>query len=176
MLKSLALALAAALALMAAPALAHGPSRLKTDQSVKLNATVEEVWAVVGSFSDMSWYPGVASVEASGSEKGATRIRKMQDGTEVKEELLKLDPAKHAISVRLTEDNLAAVQATNYAAHIVVKDEGGKAVLDWKGAFYRAFPQNDPPADQNDEAATAAITALHQKGIDALVARFGAAE
>ena len=74
----------------------------------------------------------------------------------------------------LAEDNLDYVKATNYALHITIKDEGGKAVVDLKGAFYRAFPLNDPPADQNDEASTAAVEALHQSMIDALVARFGA--
>ena len=56
-----------------------------------------------------------------------------------------------------------------------IKDEGGKAKVDLKAAYYRAFPQNDPPADLNDEASTAAVEALSQQMIDALVARFGAA-
>lgn len=153
---------------------AHGPSRLKTDQTVTLNASPDEVWAAIGSFQTMDWLPGVTSIEATGNEKGATRVRTLEDGTVLKEELLKLDPKKMAISTRLTEDNLSYVKATNYALHITVKDEGGKAVVDLKGAFYRAYPQNDPPADQNDEASTASVEALHQGLIDALVARFGA--
>lgn len=161
---------------IAGAAEAHGPSRLKTDQQVKLNATPEEVWAVIGDFGDFSWYPGVTSVEATGNEKGATRVRTMEDGTVVSEELLKRDPAKHAISTRLVEDNLDLVKATNYASHITIKDDGGKALLDWKGAFYRGFPQNEPPADLNDDASTASVLDVQQRGIDALVARFGAAE
>lgn len=175
-MRKIIIALTACLGLVAGMAQAHGPSRLKTDQTVTLNATPAEVWAVIGNFGDMSWYPGVKSVEATGTEKGATRTRTMENGVTVKEELIKLDPAKFAISTRLIEDNLDAVKATNYASHITIKDQGGKAVVDWKGAFYRAFPQNDPPADQNDEASTAAVQALHQAGIDALIARFGAAE
>ncbi|MBP7001130.1 SRPBCC family protein [Amaricoccus sp.] len=169
----LAAALAAGLWLAAGPVAAHGPSRLKTDQGVTLDATPDEVWAVVGDFADMSWFPGVASVAATGAEKGATRVVTMADGQSVTEELTKLDPARRAISVRVTEDNVAAIPATQYASHIVVGDDAGKARLEWKGAFYRAFPLNDPPPAQNDDAAIAAITALHQTGIDALVARFG---
>lgn len=176
MMRKLVLGLAACLSMLAFGAEAHGPSRLKTEQTVKLNATPDEVWAVIGKFDDMSWYPGVTSVEATGNEKGATRTLKMDDGTVIDEELLKLDPAKHALSVRYTADNLDAVKATNYASHITIKDEGGKALLDWKGAFYRAYPNNDPPADLNDEASSASVMAAHQKGIDALVARFGTAE
>ncbi|MEZ5797679.1 MAG: SRPBCC family protein [Paracoccaceae bacterium] len=169
--------LAAALAFagaLAGPATAHGPSRLKTDQAVTLAASAEEVWAALGSFEQMDWVPGVTSIEATGNEKGATRVRTMADGMVVNEELLKLDAAKMAISIRLTEDNLDYVKATNYALHITVKDEGGKAVVGLKGAFYRAYPQNDPPADQDDAASTASVEALHQGLIDALVARFGA--
>ncbi len=173
-MRKIMIALAACLSLVAGMAQAHGPSRLKTDQSVTLNATPDEVWAVIGSFEDMGWLPGVTGVEATGNEKGATRTRTMEGGVVVKEELLKLDPAKHAISIRLAEDNLDYVKANNYALHITIRDEGGKAVVDLKGAFYRAFPLNDPPADQNDEASTVAVEALHQGMIDALVARFGA--
>lgn len=173
-MRTLMAALAACLVLVAGMAQAHGPSRLKTDQTVTLNATVDEVWAVLGSFDDMGWFPGVTSVQATGSEKGATRSRVMEGGLTLQEELLKLDPVKHAISLRLTEDNLDYVKATNYALHITVADQGGKAVVEFKGAFYRAFPLNDPPADLNDEASVASVEALHQQGIDALVARFGA--
>ena len=171
-----AVVLALCLSVAAGAAFGHGPSRQKTDQRVKLDATPEEVWAVVGNFSDMSWYPGVASVVAEGSEKGATRVRTMEGGETVSEELTRFDPAKRMISVRFVADNLAIVAATQYASHITVEDEGGKAVLEWKGAFYRAFPLNDPPPEQNDEAAIAAVTAYHQIGLDALAARFGTVE
>lgn len=175
-----AFAVAVCLSLVGGAATAHGPSRQKTDQEVRLDATPEEVWAVVGDFADMSWYPGVAAIELTGdkppTEKGATRVRTMADGASVTEELTKYDPAKHAISVRVVEDNLAIVAATQYASHITVADDGGKAVLDWKGAFYRAFPLNDPPPEQNDEAAVAAVEAYHQVGLDALAERFGALE
>lgn len=176
-MRKIIVALAGMVALIAGlggQAQAHGPSRLKTDQSVTLNASAADVWAAIGSFQQMDWLPGVAKIEATGNEKGATRTRTLADGTVVQEELLKLDPAKMAISVRLTEDNLTYVNATNYALHLTVKEEGGKAVVDLKGAFYRAYPQNDPPADQDDAASTASVEALHQGLIDALVARFGA--
>ncbi|WP_283179693.1 SRPBCC family protein [Gemmobacter sp. 24YEA27] len=174
-MKKLMIAISACLALLAGTAQAHGPSRLKSEQSVLLNASPEEVWAVIGSFSDMTWLPSVTSITATGAEKGATRVRVLDSGVSINEELLKIDPAKFAISTRLTEDNLDYIKATNYALHITIKDEGGKARVELKSAFYRAFPQNDPPADLNDDASTAAVEALGQQMIEALVARFGAA-
>lgn len=173
MMKTFMLALSACLALLAGTAEAHGPSRLKTEQSVLLDASPAAVWAEIGTFEQMGWLPEVTAIEANGNEKGATRSREMASGVTVSEELLKLDDKKMAISTRLTADNLDYVKATNYALHITIKDEGGKARVELKGAFYRAFPQNDPPAELNDDASTANVEALHQTLIDALTARFG---
>ena len=54
--------------------------------------------------------------------------------------------------------------------------DGGKALVTWKGGFYRGYPNNNPPADQNDEAAIKAVTGGYQAGLDALAERFGKAE
>lgn len=170
-------ALAASLVLVAGMAEAHGPSRQKTSQSVKLDATPEEVWAAVGSFSDMSWFPGVASVDApEGNTKDGIRTVVLEDGTALTQELTKYDEAKHMISWRWTADNIEVLPATNFSTAMTVKDDGGKALVELRGAYYRGFPNNDPPPELNDEAATAAVDAYYKTGIDALVERFGAAE
>lgn len=161
---------------LGAPAFAHGPARLKTEQTVLLAAPIEEVWKAVGDFADASWDPATESVTAKGTQKGDTRARKLTNGQLVTEELMKIDPAKYAISVRYVEDNIEALKASNYASHITLKEEGGKTQFNLRGAFYRAFPQNDPPAALNDEASTAAVEAYHQAALDALAARFGKAE
>jgi hypothetical protein len=41
-------------------------------------------------------------------------------------------------------------------------------MVQWKGAFYRAFLNNDPPPDQNDEAAVKAITGIYKSGLEGL--------
>ena len=166
----------ASLGLMTAPAEAHGPSRLKSEQSVVLNASPEEVWQAIGQFDQMDWLPGAGEIKAEGQEKGALRQRSLEGGVTIEEELLKIQPEKFAISTRLVSDNLDYVSATNYALHLTIKPEGDHAKVEFKGAFYRAFPQNDPPAELNDEASIAAVEALHQTMIDALVAKFGKAE
>ncbi len=35
-------------------------------------------------------------------------------------------------------------------------------------AFYRGYPNNDPPPDQNDEAAVKAITGVYKSGLENL--------
>lgn len=171
------MALAASLMLVAGMAEAHGPSRQKTTQSVTLDATPEEVWAAVGNFADMSWFPGVASVDApEGNTKDGTRTVVLEDGTALTQELTKYDEAKRLISWRWTADNIEVLPVTNFSTALAVKDEAGKALVELRGAYYRGFPNNDPPPELNDEAATAAVDAYYQTGIAALVERFGAAE
>ena len=51
---------------------------------------------------------------------------------------------------------------------------GGGSVVEWRGAFYRGYPNNDPPPELSDEAAIAAVTGVYQAGLDALVEKFGA--
>jgi hypothetical protein len=46
-----------------------------------------------------------------------------------------------------------------------VRAEGSQSVVEWRGAFYRGHPNNDPPPDQNDEAAVRAITGVYQSGL-----------
>ena len=47
-----------------------------------------------------------------------------------------------------------------------VTDNGdGTSNLRWKGGFYRAYPNNDPPPELNDEAAVKAVTAVYDGGL-----------
>lgn len=63
-MKGRMMALAAGIVFAAAAmASAHGPSRLKTEMSVTLDATPDEVWQAIGQFDDMSWHPAVASTQ-----------------------------------------------------------------------------------------------------------------
>lgn len=152
-------------------AAAHGPSRQKVSEEATLGAGVDAVWAVVGNFADMSWYPGVTKTEVAADGK----TRTVTFGTDaVPEELGKYDPAKHSIAFRRTHDDVKLIPVTNLASTIVVSDEGGKAHVKWTAAFYRGYPNANPPSDMNDEAAIAAATAFIKTGLDALSQRFGA--
>ena len=70
MMRSVSLALAATLATIGA-AEAHGPVRLKLELEETLNATPDEVWAVIGKFDDMSWHPAVDRTEMSADSPDA---------------------------------------------------------------------------------------------------------
>lgn len=168
---SMGLLLAAAVSGIGGIADAHGPSRQKVGEETTLGASVDDVWAVVGNFADMSWYPGVTKTEVA--PDGKTRTVSFGDEA-VPEELGKLDAAKHTISFRRTHDDVELIPVTNFSNVIVLSDEGGKVHVKWTAAFYRGDPNGNPPPALNDDAALAAATAFIKTGLDALTTRFGA--
>lgn len=173
--------LCAAAGLGAGAAQAHGPARLKLVMEQKLDATPDEVWAVIGDFHDMSWHPAIASQTGDGGTepevaKRVLHLKADAGDPTISETLTKYAPEKRSYSYMITAVDPAVLPVTNYAATLTVKDDAGKALVEWKGGFYRGYPNNDPPAELNDEAATAAVTAVYQAGFDALAERFGARE
>ncbi|HBM59480.1 SRPBCC family protein [Salipiger marinus] len=172
------LLIAGAALLVPGMALAHGPTRQKTTLTTEVAAEPAAVWEVIGNFQDMSWHPAVAATEGEGgNEIDATRVLRLgaADGPTISEVLYKYDAAKMTYSYRITDVAVEVLPVTNYSAHLTVKPrEGGGSVVEWRGAFYRGYPNNDPPPELNDEAAIAAVDAVYQAGLDALVTRFGA--
>lgn len=148
---------------------AHGPSRQKVTESVQINAPASEVWALIGSFDRAhDWLPMVQSSSSEGDhEPGATRTLVLGPGIEVHETLKKHSDEKmsytYRIPVKTHDVNILPVN--NYTSTLSVTAEGDGCVVTWKGAFYRGYPNYDPPAELNDEAAVAAVTALYQAGL-----------
>ena len=165
------------LALLPSLAAAHGPTRQKVTLSVDVAAAPEDVWAVIGNFDDMSWHPAVFSTEGTGGNAiDATRLLTLgqEGGPTIDEILYKYDAEKMTYSYRITEVLVEVLPVTNYSAHLTVKPlDGGGSKIEWRGAFYRGYPNNDPPENLNDEAAIAAVTGVYQAGLDALAAQFG---
>ena len=165
-----ALAVTAALAIVTT-ASAHGPTRRKLQQQVEINAEPAKVWAAIGNFQDMSWLGLVAKTEGDkGNDIGATRRLTLKNGATVDEELYKYDAEKMSYSYRITAVDVKVLPVTNYSSTITVSPgaDGKGTVVEWAGAFYRGYPNNDPPPELNDEAAIAAVTGLYRDGLDGL--------
>ncbi|AUH33262.1 SRPBCC family protein [Paracoccus tegillarcae] len=164
---------------------AHGPSRLKSEMSVILDATPDEVWQVIGQFDDMSWHPAVVSTEMvpegapADQPDESTRVLHLNaesgDPT-ITEQLMAIDADKRMYKYMITDVAVEILPVTNYSSTLQVNDQDGKAEVVWKAGYYRGFPNNDPPAGQDDEAATAAVIGIYQAGLDALTERFGKVE
>lgn len=160
------LAAAAMVAAATVGAYAHGPTRQKTEQKIEINAPAEKVWAVVGSFQDLSWLGIVEKTEGSGgNDKGAKRTITLKGGATVEEELNQFAADKMMYSYRITNVDVKVLPVTNYSSKITVKGEGDKSTVTWDGAFYRGFPNNDPPPELSDEAAKKAVDGLYTQGL-----------
>ena len=151
-------------------ALAHGPTRQKISETVEINAPPDKVWARIGNFGDMGWHPAFVKTEAQGGNApDATRVLTLQDGATIDEVLAKYDAAGMSYSYRITRVDVKVLPVTNYSSTITVKPNGeGKSLVEWRGAFYRGYPNNDPPPELNDQAAIKAVTAVYRAGLDHL--------
>ncbi len=164
--------------ILPAMAQAHGPTRQKVTLTTEVAASPTEVWTAIGNFQDMSWHPAVhSSTGDGGNGVDATRILTLgaEGGPTVSEVLYKYSDEKMSYSYRITEVLVEVLPVTNYSSHLTVKPlDGGGSLIEWRGAFYRGFPNNDPPPELNDAAAIAAVTGVYRAGLDALADRFGA--
>ena len=168
---------AACLALVPSFAIGHGPTRQKVTLTTEVAAEPAEVWAAIGNFQDMSWHPAVhSSSGAGGNDIDATRVLTLGEagGPTIDEILYKFSDEKMSYSYRITEVDVEVLPVTNYSSHLTVRPSGAGSEIEWRGAFYRGYPNNDPPPELNDEAAIAAVTSVYQAGLDALTERFGA--
>lgn len=160
--------LLAALATLPSLAQAHGPTRKKVTETVTIAAPPDRVWAVVGNFGDMSWLPLVERTEARGGASEATRTLHLKGGATIDEQLAKHEPQKMSYAYRITKVDVKVLPVTNYSSTITVKPDGAGSVVEWRGAFYRGYPNNDPPPQLNDEAAMRAVSGVYRLGLDAL--------
>ncbi len=162
-------AIALALALLAAavtlPAGAHGPTRQKVTEKITINAPASAVWARVKNFDALKdWHPAVeASPADKGNTEGSVRALKLKGGGELTETLESHDETKMKYSYRAKDGG--ALPVTNYTSTLTVSGEGNTSTVEWRGAFYRGYPNNDPPPDKNDEAAVKAVTGVYQSGL-----------
>ncbi|WP_051952994.1 SRPBCC family protein [Methylocapsa aurea] len=158
----------AALLASALPAGAHGPTRQKITEKVEINAAPAKVWAIIADFHDMSWLPGVAKTTGEGGNQPdvAKRQITLDSGATIDENLYKYDAAEMSYSYRIDKVDVKVLPVNNYSATIIVLPaEGGKSTVEWRGAFYRGYPNNDPPPELSDEAALKAVGDLYKSGL-----------
>ena len=151
-------------------ALAHGPTRQKVTESIDVDASPEAAWALVGDFQGADgWLPMVVESRGeNGNEPDATRTLVLEDGGEVNELLRRRDDAKMSYTYRIPEatHDVAVLPVNNYSSTLSVAANGAGSTITWRGAFYRGYPNNDPPPELSDEAAVAAVTALYRAGLE----------
>jgi len=166
--------IAAAVTLVPLAALAHGPVRQKLEEKIEINAPPAKVWAIIGNFQDMSWLPGVAKTEGTDGNTPDKAKRKLtlSSGGVIEEALEKYDAEAMTLKYRIEKVDVKVLPVNDYASTIkVTPGDGGKSVVEWKGAYYRGYMNNDPPAELNEDAANKAVGGIYKAGLAALKAK-----
>ena len=136
-------------------------------KSTIMEAPIEAVWEVLRDFNGHDqWHPAVAESPASGGNgEGSVRTLKLKGGGGLTETLERYNDAGMSYTYRAKDGG--ALPVTNYTSTLTVSagPEAGKSLVEWRGAFYRGYPNNDPPPDQNDAAAVKAVTGVYQAGL-----------
>ena len=158
------------LMLCAGLAQAHGPTRQKVIIKEEIAAPPQAVWDRVKNFHDMSWHPAVTKTEGEGGNSiGATRTLTLAGGGQIHEKLEKYDDANHSFFYRIESVDVKVLPVTNYSSWFNIKPDGkGGSLVTWKGAFYRGYPNNEPPPELSDKAAVDAVTGVYKSGLDNL--------
>jgi uncharacterized membrane protein len=112
---------------------------VKIDRSTIVDAPVEQVWAVLRDFNGHDrWHPAVADSQierGQPSDKvGCVRRFHLEDGSELREQLLTLSDADMAFSYCLLE---TPVPLLNYVAHVrlVPVTDGDRTFWHWHCRF-----------------------------------------
>ncbi len=173
MIRTVFLAAAALAATVAAASAQHAPTRRKVVESVTIQAPADKVWAVLGNSTDATWIAHVVKAEAvTEDQKKPTYRLTLDNGHTLVEESRKLDPQARSFAYYLTKNDVADLPANDYSATVSVVPEGEAASrVEWKAAFYRGYPNNDPPPALNDENSEKAVRAWIQASLGTLKAR-----
>jgi len=157
---------AVALTLATSISIAHGPTRQKVVESIEVSVAPDVAWGRIKDFSALqSWHPAVeSSTTTDGNNVGSVRTLNLKGGGQIIEVLEAYSDADRKMSYRMKDPG--PVPVSNYTSTLSVKvADGGGTVIEWRGAFYRGYPLNDPPPDKNDEAAIKAVTDIYRSGL-----------
>ena len=181
-----ALATAVTASLIAAAAVApitraraHDAQRVKLVTWVHIAAPPAKVWGIIGHFHDLSWDRLVARTEGTGGDtpETATRTVTLKSGGVLPvEELTRYEPQNFTYATFLPHVDLKVLPVTNYSSIVVVLPEpDGGSRVEWRSAFYRGYPNFNPPPELNETAAIHAVEAMTQPALDGLKAQMESA-
>ena len=110
--------------------------------SDQIAASADKVWAVIGAFDTIhEWAPGIASVDATGAQVGATRACTTGDGAVINETLVSLDAAARSYTYKIDSSPLPL---ESYVSTISVSDDGdGMSTMNWTVDFEVAGAPED---------------------------------
>ena len=155
-------------------ALTHGPSRVLIKEEISVNASTEKVWSIISDFCSIkTWHPAVTDCTSDkGNAIESVRTITLENGEEITEILAKHKPEKFMLQHYMKDgQTLKTYPITTHSLTITVTDDGNnKSIVQWKGAFYRAFQGPNPPPELSDKAATEKLTIFYKNGLQSIKA------
>jgi len=139
-------------------------------RSTILEAPIDAVWDLLRDFNGHDrWHPAVATSQierGNPSDKvGCVRRFRLQDGSELREQLLTLSDMETTFSYCLLE---TPVPLLNYVAHTRLSP-----VTDTDATFWEWESRFDTPAGRGSELAAMVGDEIYQAGFDAIRAEMG---
>ena len=143
---------------------------VKIIKSTVLNASVEAVWDVLRDFNGHDrWHPAVATSQIERNKPcdlvGCIRRFKLEDGSELREQLLTLSDLEQSFSYCLLE---TPIPLFNYVAHVRLAPvtDGNRTFWEWESRF-------DTPKGREAELGGMVGENIYQAGFDAIRAHMG---
>ncbi len=143
---------------------------LHVKRTVIIDAPAAQIWDAVKSFDALNtWHPAVATdqiVSGTNDTVGAVRLLTLKNGGTIKEKLLEFDDSGHRFRYTILD---GVLPVSHYTSSLVVSALGNnKTLITWSGKFKRKNLGDAPGDDEDDKAATAAISGVYQSGLDNL--------
>ncbi|MDP5218887.1 SRPBCC family protein [Ruegeria sp. 2205SS24-7] len=139
-------------------------------RSTVLDAPVEAVWQVIRDFNGHDqWHPAVASSHIergnAADRVGCVRCFRLEDGSELREQLLTLSDIEQSFSYCLLD---TPIPLFNYVAHCCLfpVTDGDRTFWEWESRF-------DTPAGQQEELATMVGDNIYSAGFNAIRSHMG---
>ena len=145
---------------------------VKVVKSTILEAPIDRVWELIRDFNGHDrWHPAVADSQierGQPSDKvGCVRRFHLQDGSELREQLLTLSDIDFAMSYCLLD---TPVPLLNYVAHVRLFP-----VTDGDGTFWQWESRFDTPAGRESELQEMVAEQIYQAGFNAIRGELGLA-
>ena len=167
------------LSLLLIPALvfAHGPTPLKFDLEIEVNASPDDVWSAVNNLCAIKdWNESITECKSTGEGLGAVRDFILDNGEALKEEVTKVqDDRKKMLTTLKVEKGrvIKDIPIMSMGSFLSVADNGsGGSKVQIRGTAYSSFEGKSPPEDRSDAFCKAAVEALHQKTLDGMKKHF----
>lgn len=142
-------------------------------KSTVVNAPTEAVWDVIRDFNGHDqWHPAVATSQVERSQPsdkvGCVRNFKLEDGANLREQLLTLSDLEQSFSYCLLD---TPIPLFNYVAHVRLfpVTDGDRTFWEWECRF-------DAPKGRSDELADLVGEGIYVAGFNAIKAHMGVSD